>query len=182
MECVYDSSYPEIWDTPSLREQHLFETEDDCCDAWDCHTETVSQSDEGRWLSNEGGTDCVFLTFPSGMLEADWLFETRDGCCAVHTCPDEGTTTTTEATTTQEPSAKSEEMSDSNAHEVPSSAVPAWGGKSAKGACRIAHALQLVLHIKPHPRSSSLPKFSERASLVRGRRAYQPPSQRRKLS
>ena len=92
-----------MWNTPSLRDEHLFETEDDCCDTWDCHTETVSPSDEGRWLRNEAGTDCVLMTFPSDMLEADWLFETRDGCCAVNTCPDEGTTTTTEATTTQEP-------------------------------------------------------------------------------
>ena len=102
MECIYDSSYPDIWDTPSEREAHLFETAEDCCEAWNCHTETVTPSDEGRWLSNEGGTDCVFMNLPEGMLDADWLFETRDGCCAVNTCPENVTTTTTEATTTQE--------------------------------------------------------------------------------
>merc|ERR1712232_1280246 len=101
MECIYDSSYPDVWDTPSLREAHLFETEENCCDTWNCHTETVAPSDEGRWLSNEEGTDCVFMTLPPGMLDADWLFETRDGCCAVSTCPDIVTTTSTEATTTQ---------------------------------------------------------------------------------
>ena len=64
---------------------------------------TVSPSDDGRWLFNEAGTDCVFMILPASMLDASWVFETRDGCCAVKTCPDEGTTTTTEATTTQEP-------------------------------------------------------------------------------
>ena len=103
MECIYDSSYPDIWDTPSEREAHLFETAEDCCEAWNCHTETVTPSDDGRWLSNEGGTDCVFMNLPEGMLDADWLFETRDGCCAVNTCPEIVTTTTTVATTTQDP-------------------------------------------------------------------------------
>ena len=40
MECIYGSSYPEIWwDIPSLKEEHLFETEVNCCDKWKCHTE-----------------------------------------------------------------------------------------------------------------------------------------------
>ena len=89
MECIYDDSYPDIWNTPSEREGHLFETEYDCCDTWNCHTEIATPSDDGRWLSNEAGTDCVFMTLPQNMLDdVDWLFETRDDCCAVGNCPE----------------------------------------------------------------------------------------------
>ena len=55
MECIYDSSYPDIWDTPSLREAHLFETEEDCCDIWNCH------SDSPQWYPHFNSYDEVRL-------------------------------------------------------------------------------------------------------------------------
>ena len=92
MECIYGNSYaevwsPEVWTAPSSREAHLFDTEESCCEAWNCRTEAVAESDgEGRWLAHEDGTDCVYLVLPASMLYADFLFETRGGCCAVNPC------------------------------------------------------------------------------------------------
>ena len=52
MECIYDSSYPEIWNT---LEEHLFETEETCCEVWKCHTEPPPS----RWYPHFNSYDEV---------------------------------------------------------------------------------------------------------------------------
>ena len=86
MECVYGSTYPVAWDAPSQRETHLFDTEEECCEAWGCGTEDVGPSGEGRWLPSEDGADCVYLVLPAVMLDADFLYDTRETCCAANAC------------------------------------------------------------------------------------------------
>ena len=125
--CLQGADYPPTYDSAVL-----FDTRARCCLAFPAAcvtsaptampttaqptaqptnfpTVAVTPATAGRWMTNEDGSDCVYMDLPWSMANSDMAFETRDGCCAVNVCPGDATATEAPATTTEAPATTTEE-------------------------------------------------------------------------